>query len=195
MLLEPPRPKLLCRRPAAPGVSLALPHLAANTVPVAAAAAASLLALSATGDTVLLAALLGVAAGSAAVGGVAALVGVAVLVRWGTTSLQAVAGAQAVLGPAAVVGSGLEASSAVLAALAIVVATPRGWAALPFGATAALVAAGPLAESMGDALVRLAATAVGVALAGAAGRWLPPMGARVGAGAAAAAAVLAAAAG
>lgn len=176
-------------------MSLALAHDTDRVVPLAAAAAATLLALTATGDTVLLAFLLGLVAMSALVGGVAAGVAAAVILRWGTSSLEAVSGAQAVLGPAVLVGSPLEIASAVLAALALVLICPPGLAAVPFGAAAALLAVGPAAENLNDALVRLAATVVAAGLATACGRWLHPRLSRPAGAAAAALAVLTAALG
>ena len=154
-------------------MSLALTDHRSSVVPLAAAVAATLLALTATGDTVLLSVLLGLSSMSPLAGGVAAGAAAAVLLRWGTTSLGAVAGAQAVLGPAAVVGSTTEAASALLAAAALVLVSPRGWAAVPFGASAALIAAGPMATGLEEAILRLVTTVIGAVVAMAAGRWLP----------------------
>ena len=131
---------------------------------------------------------------------VAFLVAGTVLVRWGSSSLAALAGAQAVFGPAAGVGTGPEAASAGLAAAALLVAAPGALevtapagapgstarapvgarpptglavaaAAVPFGVVAAAVAAGP--AYAGNPVLRLAATATGIAAAYALVRWAP----------------------
>jgi hypothetical protein len=132
---------------------------------LAATGAALVLALSSRGDGLLLAAAVAVAAArpSRALGAAAAVV--AALKRWGTTTLGAVAGAQAVLGAAGWTGSAWAVASAWLGASALLLATPdpfagRGGAvvaAAPFGATAALVAAGP---GPGGAVVLRAVVAV-----------------------------------
>ncbi|MGH9245810.1 MAG: hypothetical protein ACRD29_16125 [Acidimicrobiales bacterium] len=100
----------------------------AATARLAAAAAATALAVTSRGDITLLAVALGLAAADPLVGLTAAMAGVAVAVRWGSTSLESVAGAQAVVGPAGWTGRG-----------AAVVAM---W----FAAAALLLAARPLAD-------------------------------------------------
>lgn len=157
-------------------------------VSLAAAAAASLLVLATKGDTVLLSALLGVAALSGAAGAVAGIVALSQLLRWGTTSLGAIAGAQAVLGPAAAVGSTPEALSAALSAAALILASPGGVTAVPFGLAAGAFAAGPAVGSMDDAVVRAAAGVAAVGLSVAAGKWLPRRPSALAAGLVAAAA-------
>lgn len=172
-------------------MSLALTREPAQTASTAAAAAATVLALASTGDTMLLALLLGVAAMSAAAGGVAVLVALAMIARWGTTSLQAISGAQTVLGPAVVVGSALEIGACVLAALALVLISPPDWRAFVFGSAAALVLAGPRlgAADLPDFGIRVVATLAGTGLVIAVDRWLPGDVTRLSAGGAAAAAV------
>jgi hypothetical protein len=167
VLLESPRPVVRPR----PGSVAALGPLR-----LAAAAAAIALAVLARGDVFALALLLVIVARRPASTAAVLLVGASVLVRWGSTSLDALAGAQAVFGPAAVVGSTMESLAAVCAAAAVVLATPATpwprWlrpppvallVAAPFGATGALIAAGP---APGGALVaRIAATAAGLLFA------------------------------
>ena len=153
--------------------------------------------VTATGDALALAVLLGLAALDAAVGGIAVLVGLAVAVRWGSTALAALAGGQAVIGPAAWSGSpGLVASSWA-GALALVLACGAGRAlrsghagqiqAVAFGTAAALVLAGPAAGRSPVAAVtlRLVATVAAVAACMAVARRLPPSTARAAGGAAA----------
>jgi hypothetical protein len=126
------------------------------------------MAAAATGDVVLLAVLLGIAAGDVIAGVVAGAASLSVLVRWGGTSLQALAGAQAVLGGAGWTGPAGAALSSWAAAAALVLVSPRGW--LPsaaFGLTAAVVVAGP---GIGGAVaVRAGASLAGVLLARLAG--------------------------
>lgn len=141
------------------------------------AAAATVLALAATGDVLLLALLLGVAAATrwsliAAVGA-----GLSVLSRWGTTSLAALAGAQHVLGPGLTVGPPRAAAASGLAAVALVVAPGAPASAPAFAATAALLVAGPAVTTSGgagDLAIRAGATVLALALTLAARRWAPP---------------------
>ncbi|MFP5327741.1 MAG: hypothetical protein ACLGHT_09705 [Acidimicrobiia bacterium] len=172
-------------------MSLALTRDPQQSARTAAAAAAAVLALASTGDTVLLAMLLGVSAMSAAAGGVGVLVALALVARWGTTSLQALSGAQTVLGPAVVVGSALEIAACVLAAVALLLVSPADWRAVAFGSAAALVLAGPRlgATDLADSAVRVVATLAGTGIAIAVARRLPADLGRVSATAAAAAAV------
>jgi hypothetical protein len=122
------------------------------------------LVLTTTGDGLLAAVLLGVAAADAWAGGVAVLAVLGGLARFGTTSLAGVAGAQAVLGPAVFVGSSLGAVGSALAALACVAVAPRDWRGLPFGLLAGVVALGPAATGWGDGLVRALGALVGMGL-------------------------------
>jgi hypothetical protein len=144
---------------------------------LAAVAAALALTLSSTGDTFLLAAVLGLAAADLTVLTSAALVAIAVLARWGTTSLAGLAGAQAVLGPAGWRGSVLAAASAWCAGAALIAAagtTRRTSIAVALGLTAGLVVAGPAAARADVAVVRAAAGMLGVVLALVGARVLPP---------------------
>src|SRR5205823_14379110 len=127
-----------------------------------AAAGAAAMALSSTGDVLLLGALLGVAAGDLATGTAAVLAGLAVLGRFGTTSLAALAGAQHVVGPAGTTGPVLLAAAAWLAALALSFSTSAEFAiAAVFGLAAADVVAGPAIGNGGQAgAVRMAASLV-----------------------------------
>lgn len=144
-----------------------------------AAAAAATVAVTSTGDVVLLGVLLGLASGDLVAAAAVAAAGLSLAVRWGSTSLEAIAGAQAVLGPGGAVGPALAAASAWCAAAALVLATPRGWRAPAFGLAAGLCVAGPAAAGGGGELaIRVGAGAVAGALALAAGRWLPAAAAR-----------------
>ena len=136
------------------------------------------MALTSTGNVVLLAVLLGVASGDLVAAAAVAAAGLSIALRWGSTSLDAVAGAQAVLGPGGAVGPGAAAASAWCAAAALVLATPRGWRAPAFGLAAGLCVAGPAAADGGDLALRVAAGVAAGALAVAAGRWLPSAAAR-----------------
>ncbi len=154
-----------------------------------AAAGAAAMALSSTGDVLLLAVLLGVAAGDVAVGSAAVLAGLTVLGRYGSTSLAALAGAQHVVGPAGTTGPVPLAAAMWCAALALVFGS-RGEliAAAAFGLAAANVVAGPAVHG-GDALaIRVASSLLAVTVAWYIGGWVPPRLAR-------AAAVVAGAAG
>lgn len=153
----------------------------AGGVRTAAGAAALVLAVSSHGDALVLALLLVVAAWRAAALPVLPAL-VAVSWRWGSTSLGAWAGAQAVLGPAGVVGPPRAAAACWLAATTVVLTAPAevggmgapwrrtgapnlgGWVmAGTMGAVGACIVAGP---ALGGAVwVRVAATAVGVAIA------------------------------
>jgi hypothetical protein len=127
---------------------------------------------SATGDVLLAALLVGVAAGDAAFGAAAVLAGVAVVVRWGSSSLDAVGGNQAVLGWAGSVGPVVGAASTWLAASAVVLAGRREWPATVAAAVlAALLVAGP--TDAGGWWIRVVATLVGGAVGWAAARAVP----------------------
>ena len=131
------------------------------------------MAVTSTGETVLLATLLGVVAADLVAGAVAMVAGLALAVRWGATSLDAVAGAQAVLGPGGTVGSLFALGATWCAAAALVLVSPRGWPALAFGAAASLGVAGPALGAPGDLVVRTGGLAIGVAVAATAARRLP----------------------
>lgn len=162
MLLEPPHPHV----PAGPrpsGLAAARPALAAG---------AAIVALTSTGDVLLLAALLAVVAADVAPGAVAVVAGLSVLARWGTSSLSALAGAQAVAGAAGWTGPPLLVASSWCAAAALVAAAPRHRAgAVAFGLLAADLAAGPAVvrslatTNLDHLLVRAAAGVVGVVAA------------------------------
>jgi hypothetical protein len=150
------------------------------------------MALSSTGDVLLLGALLGLAAGDLEAGAASVLAGLVVLGRFGTTSLAALAGAQQVVGPAGTTGPVLLAAAAWCAAAAMALST-RGEAvvAAVFGLAAADVVAGPAAANGGQAVaVRAGASLVAVAIAWFIGGWVPPRLARVAAVVAGAAGVV-----
>ena len=134
--------------------------------------------VTSSGDTVLLAVLLGVAAADVAVGAVAVIATLALAVRWGSTSLDAIAGAQSVLGPGGVVGPAAAVGSAWCAAVALVITAPKGWPALAFGGTAALAVAGLGPGGPGDVALRVAGAVVGMACALVAASRLPARPAR-----------------
>jgi hypothetical protein len=153
VLVEPPRPKLLAGRTGSARLKLA------------AGAAALLLAATSSGDLLVVAVLLAAVAGDG-VGFVALLLAaLATMARWGGSGLPAVAGGQAVLGAAGVYGTAAAAGSAWYAAAAIALVSPGGWFAVPFGATAGLLVAGPAAVSGRLGLVRAAGAVVGMAAA------------------------------
>ena len=170
MLLEPLGPNLRTRA-----------YRPLTTVQLGAVAGAAVMALSSTGDVLLLGALLGLAAGDLEAGAASVLAGLVVLGRFGTTSLAALAGAQHVVGPAGTTGPVLLAAAAWCAAMALALST-RGEAvvAAVFGLAAADVVAGPAAVNGGQAVaVRAAASLVAVAVTWFIGGWVPPRLARV----------------
>ena len=138
-----------------------------------AAAAAATVAVSSTGDAVLLAALLGVSTGELVAAVTATLSALSLALRWGITSLEGIAGAQSVLGPGVLVGPELATASSWCAAAALVLVSPRDWRAVAFGLAAAIGVAGPTAATGGDVALRVVASVVGVGAAVAAGRFLP----------------------
>ncbi len=162
-----------------------------HALAVGVAAAAVMMAVTSTGDVILLGVLLGLAAGDAVAGGVGILAAVAVIGRWGTSSLAALAGAQAVVGSAGWTGSTAAVASSWGGALALVLVCPPGLApAAAFGATAAQLVAGPaLAQSSsvaqgssaGTIALRVLAPLVGAAIALGAARLVPRPVARTGA--------------
>src|SRR4051812_34841713 len=101
MLLEPLGPNLRSRA-----------HRSLTNLQIGAAAGAAVMALTSTGDVLLLGVLLGVAAGDVEASAASVLAGLVVLGRFGTTSLAALAGAQHVVGPAGATGPGLLAGAA-----------------------------------------------------------------------------------
>jgi hypothetical protein len=135
--------------------------------------AATALALTSTGDALVLAVVLGLGAFDLAAAVAALLVAGGLLARLGTSALPAAAGAQSVLGPAGLVGPPLAATSAWCGAAAAVLAAPSGWGAVPFGLTAGLLVCGPSAALAGPAGARILAGLVGVGLAVAVGSRLP----------------------
>ena len=166
MLVEPSGPDVLDRLRPVTGLQLA------------AAAGAALMALTSSGDVLLLGVLLGVAAADVVVGAAAVGVGLAVLGRWGTSSLAALAGGQAVIGAAGATGPAVLAASAWCGAAALVLTAPaRPVAALAFGLAAADVVAGPAVVSVhggGTKLaIRVAASLVAVLVAWHAGSQVP----------------------
>jgi hypothetical protein len=167
MLVEPPGQVV---PPRSPAYRLDPRHLR-----LAAAAGAALVALTSTGDVLLLGVLLGVAALELEAGVAAVFAAFSVVVRWGSSSLSALAGAQSVLGAAAAIGSSSSALSSALAGLTFVL-VPAGRADEPALAVAAGLAAGAVAAgpSAADRLgLRLVGMVVAVALAYAASRLLP----------------------
>lgn len=138
------------------------------------------MALTSTGDVLLLGVLLGFAAGDVEAGAASVLAGLIVLGRFGTTSLAALAGAQHVVGPAGATGPLVLAAASWCAAIALSFSTRAEFAvAAVFGLAAADVVAGPAATHGGQAMaVRLAASLVAVAAAWFIGGWVPPRLAR-----------------
>lgn len=156
-----------------------------------AAAAGAVLALSSTGDPLVAAAVLGVAAWRRLSTVALVLVAVAVTARWGSADLAVVAGGQSVLGPAGLLEPARAAVSAWLGAAALVAAWPGripplvppvtarrpAWSApmaadlvgaLAVGALAAALVWGP--DAQGAVLERAAATVVATAAALGVGR-------------------------
>jgi hypothetical protein len=159
---------------------------------VGAAGAAVIMALSSTGDVILLGVLLGLAASDAAAGGVGVLAGVGVVGRWGTSSLAALAGGQAVVGAGGWTGSSALVASSWGGALALLLVCPPGLApAAAFGAAASQLVAGPAladSSSAGSIALRVLAPLGGAAIAVAMSRLVPRPVARVAAAAVAVAA-------
>ncbi|HVM03591.1 MAG TPA: hypothetical protein VM242_00315 [Acidimicrobiales bacterium] len=152
--------------------------LIAGPLRLGAAAAAAALALTSSGEVVLLACLLALVAADVRAGAAAAAALLALAVRWGSTSLDAISGAQSVLGPGATLGSPAEVAASWSAAAALVLSAPPGWwPAVAFGSTAALAVAGT-AGGPADVALRLGAAAAGVAVTVAVGRRLAPGTAR-----------------
>lgn len=201
MRLEPPRKGVLGRQPrrALTAVAPASPGrwqvVAGRRLHVALVSAASVIAVTSSGDTFLLAALLGLVAADIAVAGVAALAAVSLTIRFGTSSLAAAAGAQAVLGPAGFVGEPLSAAAAWLAGLALAFVSPRGLPMLAFGLAAGTVLAGPDVAGPATLAVRVAGALGGLTVTWAAARYVPRQAARWSAAAFAGLAVVAAVAG
>lgn len=148
----------------------------AQLLTLGAAAAAVVLALGSSGDTVLLAGLLA-ATGAGPLGLFAGLaVAAAFLLRWGTTSLSAIAGAQAVLGPAIVTGSLLGAVAVALAVVGLLLVPSARLLDRPstfaVAVVAAAFAAGPGLSSPARALTFLLAVAAATGAAEGLRRWL-----------------------
>ena len=161
MLVESPGPQLLAGR------------TGTDRLRLAAGAAALVLALTSSGDVLVVAVLLGAVAGDALAFAAVLLAAMAVLARWGTGSLAAVAGGQAVLGAAGVYGTAAAVGSSWYAALTVALASPGGWLSVPFGAVAGLLVAGPGVTGAANGLVRVAGALAGVAAAAVAPRFLP----------------------
>lgn len=152
--------------------------VAGRRLHVALVAAASALALTSSGDSFLLAALLGLVAADVAVAGVAALVAASLTIRYGASSLVAAGGAQAVLGPAISTGDAWSIGSAWAGALALAFVGPRGLPVVAFGLGAAAVAAGPDVSGPLSLAIRVGGMVVALAVAGAAARYMPRRAAR-----------------
>jgi hypothetical protein len=215
VLLEPPAAHVPARRPrqgvAGPHLglqseALTPPAVPARTRPAAtahrldgsmpwghalaagAAAAAVLMAVTSTGDVILLGVLLGLAASGAVVdgavaGAVGVLAGAGVVGRWGTSSLAALAGGQAVVGAGGWTGSAALVASSWGSALALLLVCPAGLApAAAFGAAASQLVAGPaLADnsSAGAVAHRVLAPLAGAGAAVVMARLVPRQVARV----------------
>src|SRR5437763_8674766 len=135
MLLEPFGPNLRARH-----------HRPLTALQWGAAAGAAVMALTSTGDVLLLGVLLGAAAGEVMAGAAGVLAAVVVLARFGSSSLTALAGAQQVVGPAGVTGPAGLAAATWCAGLALALASPgEALGAVAFGLAAAEVVAGPAA--------------------------------------------------
>lgn len=169
MLLEPLGPNVRSRA-----------HRPLTTLQLGAAAGAAVMALTSTGDVLLLGVLLGVVAGDVEAGAASVLAGLVVLGRFGTTSLAALAGAQHVVGPAGTTGPVALATASWCAALAYAFSTRDEFPiAAVFGLAAANVVAGPAVGHGSHALVvRIAASLVSVAVTWFIGGWVPPRLAR-----------------
>ena len=152
--------------------------VAGRRLHVALVASAGVLALTSSGDSFLLAALLGLVAADVAVAGVAALIAMSLTIRYGASSLAAAGGAQAVLGPAISTGDAWSIASAWTGALALAFVGPRGLPVVAFGLSAAAVAAGPDVSGPGTLAVRAAAVVVSLAIAAGAARYAPRRAAR-----------------
>ncbi len=141
------------------------------------------MAVTSTGDVILLGVLAGLAASDVVAGGVGVLAGAGVVGRWGTSSLAALAGGQAVVGAAGWTGSVALVASSWGSAAALLLVCPPGLApAAAFGATAAQLVAGPaLAEgsSAGVIALRVLAPVAGAGAALAVSRLLPRPVARI----------------
>jgi len=138
------------------------------------------MAMSSTGDVLLLAVLLGVAAADVTVGAATVLAGLAVLGRFGSTSLAALAGAQHVVGPAGTTGPVALAGAMWCAGLAFVLGS-RGelLVSVAFGLAAASVVAGPAVHGADALAIRTASSLLAVTVAWYVGGWVPPRLARV----------------
>lgn len=169
--------------------------VAGRRLHVALVTAAATVAVTSSGDTFLLAALLGLVAADIAVAGVVALVAASMTIRYGATSLAAAAGAQAVLGPAITTGDVASVASAWAGALALACVGRRGLPLLAFGLAAGAVAAGPDVSNPTDFAIRAGGAVLGLVSAWAAARYLPRRAARWAAAALAALAVALAAIG
>ncbi|MCA1657355.1 MAG: hypothetical protein LC713_06565 [Actinobacteria bacterium] len=139
------------------------------------------MAVTSTGDVVLLGVLVGLAACDAVAGGVGLLAATGVIGRWGTSSLAALAGGQAVVGAAGWTGSATLVASAWGGALALLLVCPPGlMPAAAFGATAAQLVAGPaLAENSSSSTIvlRILVPFAGAGLAFVVSRFVPrPVG-------------------
>lgn len=183
MRVEPPRAGVLGGEPRRPLTSVAVSPqrwevVAGRRLHVALVAAASVVALTSSGDAFLLAALLGLAAADIAVAGVAALVATSLTIRYGASSLGAVAGAQGVLGPALATGDPYSVAAAWTGALALAFVGPRGLPVLAFGLAAGAVVAGPDVSTPVSLAIRIGGALIGLALAGAAARYTPRRPAR-----------------
>lgn len=141
-----------------------------------AAAGAATMAATSTGDLLVVGVLLGLVAGDAVIGAVGVVAAMATLARWSSSSLTAVAGGQAVLGAAGWTGPAALVVSSWAAAAAVILVSPHGRPpVLAFGLVAAGIVAGPALGdgSVADVVVRLAASAGGVAAAWLAARAVP----------------------
>ena len=152
--------------------------VAGRRLHVALVAATSVVAVTSSGDSFLLAALLGLVAADIAVAGVAALVATSLTIRYGASSLGAAAGAQGVLGPALATGDPYSVAASWAAALALAFVGPRGLPVIAFGLAAGSVIAGPTISNPTTLALRLGGAVAGVAVAAAAARYTPRRAAR-----------------
>jgi hypothetical protein len=143
------------------------------------------MAVTSTGDVILLGVLLGLAASDAVAGGVGVLAATGVVGRWGTSSLAALAGGQAVVGAGGWTGSAALVASSWGGALALLLICPPGIApAAAFGAAAAQLVAGPAVadnSSAGAVALRVLAPLAGAGTAVVMARLVPRPIARIGA--------------
>jgi hypothetical protein len=132
---------------------------------VAAAGAATGLAVTSSGSIVLIVLLLIAASVDPAVGVVGVAAVMVQLARLGSTSMPAASGAQAVLAPAVLTGPPVAALATPCLLVAFVIVAPRRWMTVPLALTGVALAMGPAVVGPVSGLVRLMATILVVGVA------------------------------